>query len=63
MCSALNVYMLVYILIGTHMVPLRNHKDSKIVKMNHHFILPLRENMTVSIQCTSLQDMKDEITC
>ena len=29
MCSAPNVYMFVYILIGTHMVPLRGRYDPK----------------------------------
>ena len=37
MCSAPNVYMFVYILIGTHMVPLRYfvHNVTSLIDMYH----------------------------
>ena len=42
MCSAPNVYMFVYILTGTHMVPLRKREQSidvlNVTKIHLHFL-------------------------
>ena len=47
MCSAPNVYMFVYILIGTHMVPLR--KDKKMTELVACRIKPESEVIGVNI--------------
>ena len=54
MCSAPNVYMFVYILIGTHMVPLTHKYPHKCPKENYVAITRLIAHFTCDVMSESI---------